>query len=494
MFVILFLLGVVTLFYVWLKWHYTFWKRNKVAGPKPTLFVGNIGSSLNFSEHWGVITTDWYREYTNEPYIGYYKLFKPAILVRNPDLIKDIMITNFNSFRNNDKALSKKQNPLLATNPEFMQDEEWREGRKMMLKLFTQNKIRSIIPVMDSVGADFVKYIKSFPANTDLNAKEISVQFTTENVIKCTFSIDPGCFNKEQESEFLKAGKKVYTPSSLVALKFLSLEFMPKWAMDIIPNSFLSASVDRLFRTLVETNKASRSKNSQRQDILQILLKLQAKHNFDDTHLTGHTLSLFVEGRETSSTLLSYAMYELALNTHCQKTALDEITRVLSKYDGQITVEGLREMIYINGILYEAMRMHPPSMVMAKICTQRYTLPRTSAQSEPITIDPGTVVNINIAGIHMDPKYYPNPQEFIPERFNELEQLYRHKGTFLGFGEGPRICLGQRFAITQVKVALVHIIQNFHIKRSPNQKPIVIDPQTLVSFPRDGILVRLKTR
>lgn len=65
MFVILFLLGVIALFYVWLKWNYTHWKRNKVAGPNPTLFVGNIGSSLNFSEHWGVITTNWYK-YVNQ--------------------------------------------------------------------------------------------------------------------------------------------------------------------------------------------------------------------------------------------------------------------------------------------------------------------------------------------------------------------------------------------------------------------------------------------
>lgn len=93
-----------------------------------------------------------------------------------------------------------------------------------------------------------------------------------------------------------------------------------------------------------------------------------------------------------------------------------------------------------------------------------------------------------------DPKYYPEPEKYRPERFNEEEQRNRHKGTYLGFGEGPRICLGQRFAITQVKIALVYIIQNFQIKLSPNQKPIVIDPQTLVSYPKDGILVRFEAR
>lgn len=94
-----------------------------------------------------------------------------------------------------------------------------------------------------------------------------------------------------------------------------------------------------------------------------------------------------------------------------------------------------------------------------------------------------------------DSKYYPDPEKFEPERFNEEEQRNRHKGTFLGFGEGPRVCLGQRFGIAQSKVALVHIILNFHIKLSPNHQPnIVIDPQTILSYPKDGILIQLESR
>lgn len=93
-----------------------------------------------------------------------------------------------------------------------------------------------------------------------------------------------------------------------------------------------------------------------------------------------------------------------------------------------------------------------------------------------------------------DPKYYPNPEQFMPERFNEEEQRNRHKGTFLGFSEGPRNCLGMRFAMAQVKIALACIIQNFHIKLSPHHLPIVIDPQTLLSHPKDGILIRFESR
>lgn len=93
-----------------------------------------------------------------------------------------------------------------------------------------------------------------------------------------------------------------------------------------------------------------------------------------------------------------------------------------------------------------------------------------------------------------DPKYYPNPENFNPERFFEDEQRNRPKAVYLAFGEGPRVCPGMRFAIAQVKLALAYITKNFHIKLSPNHKPIVIDPQTLMAYPKDGILIQLEAR
>lgn len=77
----------------------------------------------------------------DEPYIGYYKLLRPAIVARDPDLIKDILITNFNSFRHNDLKLSKRHDPLTAINPFVATDEAWSEGRKIVLPVFCQSKV-----------------------------------------------------------------------------------------------------------------------------------------------------------------------------------------------------------------------------------------------------------------------------------------------------------------------------------------------------------------
>lgn len=82
----------------------------------------------------------------------------------------------------------------------------------------------------------------------------------------------------------------------------------------------------------------------------------------------------------------------------------------------------------------------------------------------------------------------------MPERFISEEQCNRHKGMFLGFGEGPRACLGMRFAIAQLKVSLVYIVRSFYIKISPNQKPMALDSQTFLSYPKNGIRIQFEAR
>lgn len=122
--------------------------------------------------------------------------------------------------------------------------------------------------------------------------------------------------------------------------------------------------------------------------------------DYDETFLAGRALSLFFDGTETSSTTLPFALYELALNPGCQEKLLEEISQILLKY-GLFTAEALQQMIYLESILFESLRMHPVFMVMSKVCTQKYTLPKTTRQYKPITINPGCVVNISLMGIHM---------------------------------------------------------------------------------------------
>lgn len=86
----------------------------------------------------------------------------------------------------------------------------------------------------------------------------------------------------------------------------------------------------------------------------------------------------------------------------------------------------------------ETLRMHPPVPVLNRVCSKKYTIPDSN-----ITFNVGEKLMIPIYALHNDPKYYPNPEVFDPERFTEENKSSRPPGTFIPFGDGPRICIGK---------------------------------------------------
>lgn len=188
--------------------------------------------------------------------------------------------------------------------------------------------------------------------------------------------------------------------------------------------SLIPKATDQWFRNIVRTNKETRSKGVQSHDLFHALLQIQEKHgekvifsalnwkskvqslhfsfaDSDETFLAGHSLSLYLEGSETSATSLSFVMYHLARNPECQERLYDEIVSTMAKHGGQLTFEALQEMIYLEGVILEAMRLNPPVLLLSKLCSEKYTLPKTSSQTEPVTLEPGTVVQIPVLAVHM---------------------------------------------------------------------------------------------
>lgn len=187
---------------------------------------------------------------------------------------------------------------------------------------------------------------------------------------------------------------------------------------------FVSTKIDKFIRHLVDTNKASRSHENQNADILQMLINMQNQHGnlkceifkkkknhmnsipffvglYDKNFLPGHAMVLFLDGTETSSIALSFALYELARNPECQDKLYDEIIEKLEKTDENWSVDDLNEMTYIDGVILESLRIHPTATTSVRRCTKEYRLPKNKRQTEGVLIKPGTVVHIPVLGIHM---------------------------------------------------------------------------------------------
>lgn len=113
------------------------------------------------------------RKYDNVPYVGLYKMFTPVVILRDPELIKNILSTDFNHFAENDFRTSKKYDPLLSENPFVCSGEKWKENRKSLLPAFSSGKMKILFNSMNCVANQMVNYINAFDQNTDFEAKDV---------------------------------------------------------------------------------------------------------------------------------------------------------------------------------------------------------------------------------------------------------------------------------------------------------------------------------
>uniref|UniRef100_A0A146KMA9 Cytochrome P450 9e2 n=1 Tax=Lygus hesperus TaxID=30085 RepID=A0A146KMA9_LYGHE len=127
---------------------------------------------------------------------------------------------------------------------------------------------------------------------------------------------------------------------------------------------------------------------------------------------------------------------------------------------GSLNYESVNAMEFLDRVIKEVLRKHPPVIFIPRICTKGTNIPGTSFH-----IEEGTQLLIPVLALHRDPKYFPYPEEFLPQRFASLtNKISLPETPYLPFSEGPRKCIGMRFAILEVKIALAKIVSEFDLE------------------------------
>ncbi|CAH2061689.1 unnamed protein product, partial [Iphiclides podalirius] len=180
-----------------------------------------------------------------------------------------------------------------------------------------------------------------------------------------------------------------------------------------------------------------------------------------DDIIAAQAFAFYVGGYETSASTMAFMLYELAKNQDIQKKVIDEVDEVLKKHEGKMAPEILSDLNYLNKAFDETLRMYPIVEPLQRRAQIDYKLPGTD-----ITVKKDQMVIISGLSIHHDEKYYPNPEEFDPERFSAEKASGRHPCAYLPFGTGPRNCIGMRFARVQSIVCLVKFFSRFRVEPS----------------------------
>ncbi|KAF2878723.1 hypothetical protein ILUMI_27439 [Ignelater luminosus] len=251
-----------------------------------------------------------------------------------------------------------------------------------------------------------------------------------------------------------------------------------------ITPTFTSGKMKMMFQILVESG-------SHMKDAIDIMRSKDSAINIKDTlsRFTMNTIGSYAFGHETSSTTMTFCLFELTQHLDIQENVRQEINEVLKRHNGEITYDALTEMKYMGQVINETLRKYPPSACLNRKCVKDYKLPDTN-----IEISSGTAIAIPVLAVHHDPEYFTDPEKFDPDRFSEENKSLIKPYTYLPFGEGPRICIGLRFGLLQTKMGLAVLLKNYRFTLNEKTKlPLKMDPfSTFVSNTEEDIWLNVE--
>ncbi|CAL1677684.1 unnamed protein product [Lasius platythorax] len=480
--------------YYYLTSTYDFWKSRGIRGPQPIPGFGNFKDVLLNKKAAGVYLMDMYNEYKDESVIGIFVRKTPILIVKDADLIKDILIKDFSKFADRGLSISKKADPL-SQHLFALESERWRPLRIRLSPVFTSGKLKEMFSLMSECADQLELYIAKLTSKNkpiDIECRELSAKYTTDVIGTCAFGIEMNALSDE-DSEFRKMGRQVFTSTWKNILRRRMRQSLP-WLYDMLSYIIPQSEVTKFFtRVVVETINYRETNNIIRHDFIDMLRELKkypdkvGDFELTDSLIASQAFVFFLAGFETSSTTMSHALYELALNQEIQDKLRKEIDEEYTKHGSNLIYENIKKMNYLDKVFKETLRKYPPGTFLMRQSTSSYTFDGTT-----INIPKNQKVWIPTFAIHRDPNIYPKPDIFDPERFADEAVQTRHAMHYIPFGDGPRNCIGARFAVYQTKIGLIKILQNYKFETcDKTQIPYVIDPKAALLAPKDGIHLRI---
>lgn len=480
------ILTFIVLFYKYVEHKQTYWKRLRVTSPTPAFFFGSYGDNMSGKRNNIEIYDELYKNFKNtDRVVGIYQMLKPELLVVDPALAKEILVKNFSSFHDTSfgKLLHLESDPLLARNPFFLCGQAWKDKRSEITPAFSPARIKAMFPLIDEICDRITKHLTT-KQNEAIEARDLCSRFTCDVVSNCIFAADAESFQHKNPKVWTMA-KQIFGGGEVVGqIKFLITAIAPGLAQ-LLKFRFVPTETQDFFCDLMtQAVKQRQGLGNVRQDYLEYLLQMQGKKNVSELELAANAITFFIDGFETSAAAIACVLFELAQHKDIQSRLREELKDVTS-YDQIIEHE------YLDMVFSEALRIHPPGGILIRECTNTFELDLLN-KGRKLKINKGVTVFIPTWSIHHDETIYEEPEQFNPERFaaGALKQ-FKDDGVYLTFGNGPRTCIGQKFAITQAKACIKTVLKEFEIDVDNQTKlPLKLIPKDFITYYSGGLWLR----
>ncbi|XP_037782395.1 probable cytochrome P450 6a14 [Penaeus monodon] len=490
---------------------YSFWEMRGVTGPKPVWIIGNMYARLRPTHSMAEFDQMLYERYGGKRYCGYYEFTQPCLMVGDPELLKHVMVKDFDHFT--DRSFVTFNEPVMDHMLLGLKGKVWKAVRSVMTPTFSSGKIKQTLQLVKDCAKNLVVYFDKEleKGSSTFEMKDVYGMFTMDTIASIAFGVNSDSLNNTQD-EFSAAAARFFSPPPRWKRPIMFFQFLwPQIAKALRLNVIDRTPIHFFTKVVSDTIRYRLENNLRRSDFLQLLLdaRLQEQTNnnkgngstdinskkasnevLNELVITAQCVLFYIAGYDTTATTLSFLSYCLALHPSIQQKCMEEIEEVLRRHKGEITYEALQEMTYLDMVFAETLRLYPPAPRVDRTVTKDFTLPDTD-----LKLQKGQKITIPIYSIHRDPDHYPDPLKFDPERFSSENKAMRSQMVYLPFGSGPRNCIGMRFALMEAKVAAVYLLQEFaFIPSKKTQVPIVIEQRSGLLKAQDGIWVRLAKR
>nr|XP_016926191.1 probable cytochrome P450 6a14 [Drosophila suzukii] len=492
-FMLVFLTSLLSFLLGYLRYRFNYWELRGVPQLRTHFLYGNFFKIQ--SVHLSELLQETYDAFKGTAQMaGTYVYWRPIAVILDLDLVKLVIIKDFGRFVDRRSF----HGDVLTANLFNLQGEEWRALRNKLSPTFTSGKMKymfgTITKVAQELGETFEELVGS--QGTILELHDLMARYTTDVIGRCAFGTECNSL-KNPKAEFREVGRRLFQNNKRsIRWRVFKMTYLSSLAKLGLPVRVVHPDITKFFIRIVRETVDSREREQiRRNDFMDLLLDLKRQENgigLTVEQLAAQAFVFFVAGFETSSSNMSYALFELAKNQDVQEKLRLEISEVIAKH-GELTYEAMLDMPYLDQTITETLRKYPALGSLTRLATEDYEIPNSDGgDGEPIILEKGTIVHIPVLAIHYDPEIYPEPHEFRPERFAPAACQERHPTAFLGFGDGPRNCIGMRFGRMQVKVGLIALLSRFRFSLplgSPQQ--LKVTKKNLILLPGEGVRLQV---
>nr|XP_023024029.1 cytochrome P450 9e2-like [Leptinotarsa decemlineata] len=485
------IIAMATFYYYFVRPMY-YWRKRGVPQETPKWMFGDNFRNVMGLESIPIIMDNIYKK-VNARYHGFYQFTRPTLLIKDPELLKQVMVKYFDHFTDRRKFLSEEVDPLWGRNMVELTGDKWRNLRAATTPIFTSGRMKILFQTILNVTETFVEFFsKKDEAVIELDIKETMNHYCSDIIASIAFGVTVDSMRNPDDEFYLMSKEATNIHSTRAKIAFFSSLLLPDYVMKFLGIKMFSTRVSKFFtEVLNESIKMRREGKTARTDLIQILLDTNKDgREIRNEDILAQAMLYISGGFETISGVLVFMCYELAMNKNIQETLRKEILEVNKSNNGKLTYSCILEMKYMDMVFSESLRIHPVISGFERTCTETYTIEPATIDEPPLVIEKGILVWIPLYSLHHDPEYFENPYKFDPERFNDENKNKIEPYQYMPFGMGPRNCPSIRFGMITVKTLIFYLLLNFEISptdRTPNpiryrKKSMFLAPEKRIFF------------